>query len=63
MTKPRKWYLKKDDDGVILHYYKGPIKKPNASGVLGAVVKLTLPSTESRGKISEKDALLVSDIT
>jgi hypothetical protein len=49
------------NDGVTIHYFQGPIRKLNACGVHGAVMKLILLSTES--KISKEDALSVSDTT
>lgn len=62
MTRPKKWHL--DEEGgrdIILKYPSGPIKKRNDS-VLGPILKILLPSEETRGKLSEEEALLVSNL-
>ena len=60
MTRPKKWHLHKQDNEVILRYSTGPIKKPNATESLGAIKKVYIPPKESIGKLSERDAILVS---
>ena len=60
MTKPKKWHLKQDNTEVFLNCSSGPLKKPNANETLGAIIKVTLPSSEVSGKIPQDEALLVS---
>ena len=52
--------MKSEDNEVTLRYSSGTIRKPNASDTLGIITKVSLPSAESRGKMTQKEALLVS---
>ncbi len=53
MTRPKKWFLDREEGDIILKYYsKTPVSKPNASTPLGAVQSVVEYdfSHESKGK-------------
>ena len=63
MTRPKKWYLDVAEaaDWIILNYASaGPVKKPNASSPVGPIQKVSVPSGDARGRLTEDEALLVS---
>ena len=62
MTRPKKWHLdvSGEDAGIILKNTNGPLKKPNATCALGEILKVTVATGESKGKLTEDEALLVS---
>ena len=63
MTKPKKWYLDRENREIILKYDSTTaISKPNAAQPLGPVESVTAydpPSQESKGKFPKDKALKV----
>ena len=62
MTRPKKWHLdvtEGEEGGIILKNTYRPLKKPNATCALGEILKVTVASGESKGKLTEDEALLV----
>ena len=58
MTRPKKWHLdvtEGEEGGIILKN----TKKPNATCALGEILKVTVASGESKGKLTKDEALMV----
>ena len=62
MTRPKKWFLERDEDtgGVIVKTSEGPVRKANATKPLGQILCVGLPTEEQAGKYSIDESIVVS---
>ena len=63
MTKPKRWFINKEHQGIVLMNADGPLKKPNASqslGYIATVTAATADDVENAGKRSDYEVIIVS---
>ena len=60
MTKPKKWFLKEEAEGIVIHNSDGPLCKRNASSPLGVILEVVKAPDNLRGNHTEEGVVLVS---